>query len=112
MRSYTHVSLDYFDVYVRRLKTDRDLAGALRHFMALADSGYSVIDVYEFFFLYVKSASCSPLLDEHEKYEIVQCLCFYIHQFSVLNEDAIQLVFFTKRIFDLLHTTRTTSKDG
>ena len=65
----------------------------------LYDKGYSVIDIYDNYFLYVKT---TPLLDEKEKYEIIKLLCKYITIFHNIHEDEIELALFTNNITQLL----------
>ena len=107
-KTYLHVSVDKFDKYLCALKRDRDITAALKILFSIAEHGFSVIDIYDFFFSFLKQAPL-PLLQEQEKYEIIKCLCFYIQQFNVLHEDHIELVFLTKRIYDILHPTPTSA---
>ena len=57
--------------------------------------GYSVIDILENYFFFVKTCI---ILDEFLKYKIIKCICKYITVFHTIHEDKIELVFFTNDI--------------
>jgi len=63
------------------------------------DYGYSVIDILDYFFIFVKSTT---LLNEDEKYNIIPLLCKYITIFHNVHEDVIELALFTNSINKVL----------
>jgi hypothetical protein len=67
----------------------------------LFDRGYSVMDILDNYFLFVK---VTPLLTENEKYQIIPLLCKYITIFHDIHEDEIELSLFTNNLVTLFAT--------
>ena len=89
------MSTQHFDNYLQAFK-ENDLKKAIQILQQLYDSGYSVIDIFDFFFTFLKS---TPVVDEETKYKIIPYLCKYITIFHTIHEDAIELCLFTNSIF-------------
>jgi DNA polymerase III delta prime subunit len=96
----SNISLHLFDNYVTKIKS-KDLTGAIRIFYEIHEYGYSVIDILDYFFTFVKT---TDNLTEHEKYRIIPFLCKYITIFHSLHEDVIELAFFTNQLFSVIHS--------
>lgn len=60
------------------------------------DIGYSVIDILDELFVFVKM---TDLLGEEQKYKIVPIICEYIMHFHLIHEDSIELALFTHKVF-------------
>ena len=69
-------------------------------FYDLFDKGYSVVDIYDNYFLFIKS---SNMLNETQKYEIIKLLCKYITIFHNIHEDEIELAIFTYNLKQVLY---------
>ena len=65
----------------------------------LVDKGYSVMDILDNYFMFVKSTT---MLSEEQKYNIIPCICKYITIFHNIHEDEIELSLFTNNIIQLL----------
>ena len=91
-----------FDKYIKCLKK-QDLTGATKIMYEINDYGYSVIDILDYFFEYVKLTSN---LNEEEKYLLIPYLCKYITIFYNLHENNIELVLFTNNIMKLLNNEK------
>ena len=76
----THITLNQLKV--------GDLEGAIRSFYDLWDKGYSVMDILDTYFLWVKT---TKELTEDEKYKMIPILCKYIDVFYNIHEDEIEL---------------------
>ena len=63
------------------------------------DYGYSVIDILDYFFSYIK---LTTNLTEEEKYKLIPYLCKYITVFHNLHEHQIELAFFSNNIMNIL----------
>jgi hypothetical protein len=63
------------------------------------DKGYSVMDILDNYFLFVKT---TPLLNEMEKYKIIPIICKYITIFHNIHEDEIELALFTNNLIQNL----------
>jgi len=97
-RICSNISFQYFEEYVRKLR-DRDLSGAVLVLNNVHDYGYSVIDILDYFFAFVK---ITTMFDETEKYKIIPYLCKYITLFHNLHEDSIELALFTNNLYGIL----------
>jgi hypothetical protein len=62
------------------------------------DQGYSVMDILDNYFTFVKITS---LIDEDLKYEIIPFICKYITVFHNIHEDEIELALFTNNLVQL-----------
>ena len=57
------------------------------------------MDIYDNYFLYVKSTN---IINETHKYEIIKILCKYITIFHNIHEDEIELSLFSNNLVKLL----------
>ena len=92
------ISYQQFDNYIDRLK-GRDLNGAIQILYEIYEHGYSVIDILDYFFTYIKN---TMKIKEAEKYKILPFLCKYITIFHKVHEDSIELAFFTNNLFTVI----------
>ena len=74
-----------------------NLIEATKILYQIHDYGYSVIDILDYFFTFVKN---TEILSEKEKYCIIPCLCKYITIFYNTHENVIELALFSKSIFE------------
>ena len=96
----SNISFQNFENYFDRLFKN-DLSGAIGVLYNIHDYGYSVIDILDYFFSFVKMTN---IIDEETKYKIIPFLCKYITVFHNIHEDIIELSLFTNNLFELLHT--------
>ena len=94
------LSSEHFEDYVYHLKQN-ELYTATRSLYLIHDYGYSVIDILDSFFSFVKN---THVLDENEKYKLLPPLCEYISYFHNIHEDEIELALFTHTILPLFQT--------
>jgi hypothetical protein len=97
-KACTNINFLDFEKYVRLLKEGK-LIESIQLIYTIYDKGYSVIDILDTFFLFLKS---SLLLCENEKYDIVPIICKYINVFHNIHEDEIEIALFTNNIFRVL----------
>jgi DNA polymerase III delta prime subunit len=76
-----------------------ELKNAISLIYDLVDKGYSVMDILDNYFMFVKSTNT---LSEEQKYNIIPCICKYITIFHNIHEDEIELSLFTNNIIQLL----------
>ena len=93
----TNISFSTFDEYTSFILKS-DLSEGVSILYELFDRGYSVMDIYDNYFLYVK---LTPLLNETQKYETIKLLCKYITVFHNIHEDEIELALFTNNLSTL-----------
>lgn len=91
----SNMSVQTFEEYIEAYKK-HDLSRGITLLYDLYQSGYSVIDILDFFFNFLKS---TPALEETTKYKIIPFLCKYITSFHNIHEDPIELALFTNSIF-------------
>jgi len=96
----SNISFQQFETYIENIK-QKDISGAIDVLYDIHDYGYSVIDILDYFFTFVKT---TPILDEETKYRIIPLLCKYITIFHNLHEDGIELALFTNNIYKLFHS--------
>lgn len=91
----SNISFQHFEEYIEALR-QKQLCQAIQVMNELYDTGYSVMDILDYFFLFLKTTS---ILEENTKYRIIPFLCKYITIFHNLHEDPIELAFFTNSLF-------------
>ena len=66
---------------------------------SLTGRGYSVIDIMDIIFNYIKNTNTIP---ENIKFDLLHPLCSKIITFNVIHEDVIELSFFTNRVINII----------
>lgn len=94
----TNICFDNFEHYIN-LCIGMKTKEAFDYIITIYEMGFSVVDIYDNFFIFVKS---SEIINETNKYEIIKLLCKYITIFHNIHEHEIELLLFTKEIIDLL----------
>jgi len=89
------ISFHQFGLYLQTIIRG-DLTGAIRIVYSLYDYGYSVIDILEYFFEFVKT---TDIIEEDFKYKIVPHICESISIFHNTHENGIELAIFTNKVF-------------
>lgn len=97
----SNISFQHFEKYILHLK-NAELYKAIRIFYDIFEYGYSVIDILDYFFIFVKTTNH---LEENEKYQIIPHLCKYITIFHNIHEDEVELALFTNSIFSVLYSS-------
>jgi DNA polymerase III delta prime subunit len=91
----TNISFHSFQEYTQSIK-DKNLPKAVKILYNLYDKGYSVMDILDNYFLFVK---ITDLLSETQKYNIIPIICKYITIFHNIHEDEIELALFSNNIY-------------
>lgn len=94
----SNISFLNFEEYTR-LVLEHKITEAIQLIYEIYDKGYSVMDILDNFFIFIKS---THILTEDQKYKIIPCICKYISIFHNIHEDEIELSLFTNNITDLL----------
>ena len=94
------ISVSSFESYIDAFNR-KDIVTAVKILQKLYHSGYSVIDIFDYFFTFLKN---TETVDDEIKYKIIPHLCKYIMIFHNYHEGPIILSFFTNRIFQDIHT--------
>jgi DNA polymerase III delta prime subunit len=96
----SNITIDYFDLYIKYCKNN-NYKESFEHILKFVDNGYSVIDIIEDFFLYIKNYSN---LDDKYKFEIIKVICSSINIINNINEENIELIFLTNNIINILNS--------
>ena len=90
----TNISFSTFTTYTEFIKK-KQLNDAIKLMYSIYDKGYSVMDILDNYFLFVKITN---ILNEDEKYAIIPFICKYITIFHNIHEDEIELALFTNNL--------------
>ena len=95
MKICTNIGFQIFENYTTHLRNDR-LHEAIIVLYDLYDNGYSVLDILDTYFMFVK---LSNTFSEDEKYKIIPIICKYISIFHEIHENEVELSLFTNNIY-------------
>jgi DNA polymerase III delta prime subunit len=91
------------DIYTLEQYTDYvkqgDINNAIKVLYSIANDGYSVMDILDNYFMFIKN---TDKLSENDKYKIVPFICKYITAFHEIHENDIELPLFTNNIVNIL----------
>jgi len=94
----SNISFITFEEYTNLIK-NKKLNEAIQLIYEIYDKGYSVMDILDNYFLFIKNTS---ILDETEKYNVIPIICKYITIFHNIHEDEIELALFTNNLIEIL----------
>jgi DNA polymerase III delta prime subunit len=94
----SNISFITFEDYTNLIK-NKKLNEAIQLIYEIYDKGYSVMDILDNYFLFVKN---TDILDETEKYNVIPIICKYITIFHNIHEDEIELALFTNNLIAIL----------
>jgi len=94
----SNISFITFEEYTK-LILNSQLTFAIKIIYELYDKGYSVMDILDNYFIFIKT---TDILTEEQKYKIIPYLCKYITIFHNIHEDEIELSLFTNNLIKIL----------
>ena len=94
----TNISFVTFEEYTLLLKNGQ-LNNAIKLLYNIYDKGYSVMDILDNYFLFVKITNS---ISESQKYDVIPLICKYITIFHNIHEDEIELALFSNNLFSIL----------
>lgn len=95
----TNISFLLLSQYTDFVKNNK-LKEAIRLLYDIHDKGYSVMDILDNYFLFIKTTTD---LTETQKYDIIPLVCKYITVFHNIHEDEIELALFTNDLLKVMH---------
>jgi len=98
----SNISLQQFETYIQSFQT-QNIAKSIQILYGIHDYGYSVIDILNYFFVFVK---VTDLLNETQKYELIKIICKYITIFNKIHENVIEVALFTNDVYHILHADK------
>ena len=93
----TNISFIKFEEYNTLLKNNK-LLEAINLIYQIFDKGYSVMDILDSYFLFIKNTNS---ISEEQKYNIIPLICKYITIFHNVHEDEIELALFTNNLIKI-----------
>jgi DNA polymerase III delta prime subunit len=96
----TNINFLKLEEYTNLIKNN-NLNDAIKLIYEIYDKGYSVMDILDSYFLFIKNTN---ILSEEQKYNIIPYICKYITIFNNIHEDEIELALFTNNLTKILHT--------
>jgi DNA polymerase III delta prime subunit len=94
----SNISFFSFEKYTQ-LVLQKECKEAISLIYEIFDKGYSVMDILDNYFMFIKSTA---IINEEQKYNIIQCICKYITIFHNIHEDEIELALFTNNIIEMI----------
>jgi DNA polymerase III delta prime subunit len=94
----TNISFFIFEEYTNFL-LNSNIKSAVKILYDVYDKGYSVMDILDNYFLFVKITN---ILNENQKYSIIPIICKYISIFHNIHEDEIELALFSNNLYKIL----------
>ena len=103
----TNIGFSVFENYTSAcLCATTTVAQCISHLHALHDQGYSVMDILDNYFIFIKN---TQLINETMQYQTIAIICKYISIFHNIHEDEIELALFTNNIRQLFQSATSTS---
>ena len=93
----SNISFFTFEKYTQFV-LDKKLNDAILLIYEIHDTGYSVMDILDNYFVFVKNTN---ILNEEQKYQIISFICKYISIFHNIHEDEIELSLFTNNLINM-----------
>lgn len=93
-----NISFHDFEKYTEALLC-KDIDTAKDIIYSLFQRGYSVIDIFDNYFTYIKY---DYKLIEIQKFKLIKLICKYISIFHTIHEHQIELILFTNNAIDIL----------
>ena len=94
----SNISFLIFEEYTTFI-LNNSLNEALTIIYDIYDKGYSVMDILDNYFVFIKT---TQILSDEQKYCIIPCICKYISIFHNIHEDDIELSLFTNNLIQIL----------
>lgn len=98
LNTCTNISFKDFNDYINYCLNNK-LLEAINLINSIHERGYSVIDILDNFYLFIKT---TEIIYEEQKYGIIKLICNYIIIFYNIHEDEIELSFFTNNLIEYL----------
>ena len=93
----TNISFYEFEKYTQEWQKNKNIENATNIILNIYRKGYSVIDIFDSYFSFIK---INDKLSEKIKYEIIKILLKYISLFYTLHENEVELIFFTNELIN------------
>ena len=89
-------------IFILNILKNSNTKSAIKEIIKVYNDGYSVIDIFYFYYNYVKN---NEKISDSMRFIIISSLCNYISLINNNYEDEIELVLFTNKVNEKLQTT-------
>ena len=96
----TNINYDLLTSYTNNIFKNNDLLKALQQIQIIITKGYSVVDVLDEYYHFVKH---TDIIENTLKYKIITIICKYISFFYGKQEHEIELSLFTNDLYNLIY---------
>jgi hypothetical protein len=96
----SNIILLYYDNLINYCKK-KNKKKAISFILDLLNKGYSIIDILENLLQYIKIINNS--ICEEKKYLIIKLIISYINNYFTIEEDNIEIIFFTNHLYNILN---------
>lgn len=97
-----YINDDMFKEYTLCWFQKRDLKSAITLLKGIIELGYSIIDIYEMYFSFIKQCI---IVNDKIKHHIIKIISKYIIQFYCVHENDIEIYLFTYDLFKIPNYT-------
>lgn len=94
----SNISFSNFDQFMKYI-FEKDYNNSIQILYSMYDDGYSVIDIIDYFFLFIKNSNS---ISETHKYNIIPIICKYITIFNTIHENPIELALFIRELISFV----------
>jgi hypothetical protein len=95
----TNISFYEFEKFTICWFEKKDIYSAKDVIFNIFNKGYSVVDILDNYFIYIKH---NDIINEELKYKIIKIICCYISIFHTIHETELELVLFTNDLIKIL----------
>jgi DNA polymerase III delta prime subunit len=93
----TNITINKYEKYFDAVINNR-CKEAIDILYNIYDQGYSVIDILDSLFIYLKQ---TEKIEENMKYKIIKYICKYITAFHIIHENILELAFLTNNLCNM-----------
>ena len=93
----TNITINKYEKYFNAIINNR-CKEAIEILYNIYDQGYSVIDILDSLFIYLKQ---TEKIEENMKYKIIKYICKYITAFHIIHENILELAFLTNNLCNM-----------
>ena len=94
----SNISFSIFETFMTHI-SEKKYKKSIDLVYSMYDDGYSVIDILDYYFLFIKNAKS---IDEKTKYNIIPIICKYITIFNTIHENPIELALFVRELIKII----------
>lgn len=95
---FTDISWKEFETYIEHLKHN-NLNASIKVLYDLHNLGFSVMDILDNFFVFLKQ---TDIFEQHVLYQIIEILCQHMIYLYDIHTHQIELAFFTRKIIQII----------